>query len=272
MTGTNIFFVYFLDFNKIDSYLSPNIIVEDWLTATTGNGSALCLTNGTGVDTGLSSAGGRPSSSSLDDPSAGTASTLKKSNRESPSASSLRKYAIQNNNLHKTESSVSVNSADRAAGSLSDSAQKETGGGKRASVVFEEPKGGSGYSVSGAVQQSRTTVTSKTVNGILRKGSLRGEDDKTGRAEQSSAARKSRKATERHKNERSHSGSSKSSRQRGSKLDSVTESGDGETDHGRNSRSRSNSTKSAKSEKRDANNLALTRDLPWCGCWGNGCL
>ena len=36
-----------------------------------------------------------------------------------------------------------------------------------------------------------------------------------------------------------------------------------------------NSTKSSKEkEKADKiqKDLALTRDLPWCGCWGNGCL
>jgi len=242
--------------------------------AVTGNGSALCIGNGKGID-GLSNIA-RPSSSSMDDPSIGTSSTLKKTNRESPSASSLRKYAIQNNNMHKTESSLSVNSADRmGGGSLSDSASKDPSSSmKRASVVFEEPKGGNFTAGNSALlAQNRQVSTSKTVNGILRKGSLRGDEEKS-RVDPGTATRKSRKSGDhRHKNERSHSSSSKSSRVRSSKLDSVNESGDDhDSSEKRSSRSRSNSTKSTKSEKKDANNIALTRDLPWCGCWGNGCL
>eukprot|EP00090_Calanus_glacialis_P019710 TRINITY_DN30229_c0_g1_i2.p1 TRINITY_DN30229_c0_g1~~TRINITY_DN30229_c0_g1_i2.p1 ORF type:complete len:997 (+),score=132.01 TRINITY_DN30229_c0_g1_i2:396-3386(+) len=241
--------------------------------AVTGNGSALCIGNGKGID-GLSNIA-RPSSSSMDDPSIGTSSTLKKTNRESPSASSLRKYAIQNNNMHKTESSLSVNSVDRMGGSLSDSASKDANSSmKRASVVFEEPKGGNFTAGnSSLLAQNRQVSTSKTVNGILRKGSLRGDEEKT-RMDPGTASRKSRKSGDhRHKSERSHSSSSKSSRLRSSKLDSVNESGDDpDGSEKRSSRSRSNSTKSTKSEKKDANNIALTRDLPWCGCWGNGCL
>ena len=142
---------------------------------------------------------------------------------------------------------------------------------KRASVVFEEPKGGNfqGSNPALVLAQNRQVSTSKTVNGILRKGSLRGDEEKK------EDKRKLRKSSDghRHKSERSHSSSSKSSRLRGSKLDSVTESGDDpDGSEKRSSRSRSNSTKSTKSEKKDANNIALTRDLPWCGCWGNGCL
>ena len=241
--------------------------------AVTGNGSALCIGNGKGID-GLSNIPW-PSSSSMDDPSIGTSSTLKKTNRESPSASSLRKYAIQNNNMHKTESSLSVNSVDRMGGSLSDSASKDANSSmKRASVVFEEPKGGNFTAGnSSLLAQNRQVSTSKTVNGILRKGSLRGDEEKT-RMDPGTASRKSRKSGDhRHKSERSHTSSSKSSRLRSSKLDSVNESGDDpDVSEKRSSRSRSNSTKSTKSEKKDANNIALTRDLPWCGCWGNGCL
>ena len=245
----------------------------------TGNGSALCIGNGKGTLDGLSSTA-RPSSSSMDDPSLGTSSTLKRSNRESPSASSLRKYAIQNNNMHKTESNLSVNSMDRLGGSISDTASKDLSSTKRTSVVFEEPKSGNFVPGGGStlLSHNRQISTSKTVNGILRKGSLRGNDTETDRdlPTSSSSSRKTRKAGDHrhHRSDRSHSGSSSktNSKHRSSKH------GDGDSeDHGdggtRSSRSRSNSTKSsAKGDKREQNNLALTRDLPWCGCWGNGCL
>ena len=243
----------------------------------TGNGNALCIGNGKGID-GLSNTA-RPSSSSMDDPSMGTSSTLKRSNRESPSASSLRKYAIQNNNMHKTESNLSVNSMDRLGGSISDTASKDLSstGPKRTSVVFEEPKSGNFVPGSSTLlSHNRQISTSKTVNGILRKGSLRGNDTETDRdlPTSSSSSRKTRKSGDHrhHRSDRSHSGSSSktNSKHRSSKH------GDESEDHGdtgRSSRSRSNSTKSsAKSDKREQNNLALTRDLPWCGCWGNGCL
>ena len=249
--------------------LSPPSYRTPTLPSLTGNGSALCIGNGKGID-GLSNVA-RPSSSSMDDPSLGTTSTLKKSNRESPSASSLRKYAIQNNNMHKTESNLSVNSVDRlCAGSISDSPPRDANCSvnlKRTSVVFEEPKSGNFVPGSSTLlSHNRQVSTSKTVNGILRKGSLRGaEEDKAGPPPP--VSRKSRKSGEhRHHKDRSHSGSSKASRHRTSKEES------GEDHDGRSSRSRSNSTKSTKSEKKEQNNLALTRDLPWCGCWGNGCL
>ena len=73
----------------------------------------------------------------------------------------------------------------------------------------------------------------------------------------------------------------------GPKLESVTESGleDGDSttttkdtvaggkiaDRSSRSRSSSSKTSSSKADKA-AKDLALTRDLPWCGCWGNGCL
>ena len=243
----------------------------------TGNGSALCIGNGKGID-GLSNVA-RPSSSSMDDPSAGTAgtsSTLKKSNRESPSASSLRKYAIQNNNMHKTESNLSMNSMERLGGSISDTASKDASSGiKRTSVVFEEPKSGNFVPGSSTLLSHNWQIsTSKAVNGILRKGSLRGdiEDSRDSTLATSSTSsnnnRKGRKSGDhRHRSDRSHSGSSKTSKHRSSKNDESADDHDG-----RSSRSRSNSTKSTKSEKREQNNLALTRDLPWCGCWGNGCL
>ena len=243
--------------------------------ALTGNGSALCIGNGKGIDD-LSNIA-RPSSSSIEDPSAGPGNcgTLKKSsNRDSPSASSLRKYAIQNNNMHKTESNLSVNSVDRlCGGSISDSASRDANCSvnlKRTSVVFEEPKSGNFVPGSSTLlSHNRQVSTSKTVNGILRKGSLRGaEEEKDSSPGLPSLSRKSRKGGDhRHHKDRSHSGSSKASKYRASKNEES-----GEDHDGRSSRSRSNSTKSTKSEKKEQNNLALTRDLPWCGCWGNGCL
>ena len=237
-----------------------------------GNGSTGLLANGASAGLEGLSTTGCPTFSSLEDraDSAGTG-TLRKSNRESPSTSSLRKYAI-NNNLHKTESSHSVDSVGRSTGDCGPPAKDANGSTKRASVVFEEPKGGNFQANNSALvlAQNRQVSTSKTVNGILRKGSLRGDEEK-----KEEKSHRQRKAAEnhRHRSERSQSSSSKSSRPRGSKLDSVNESGDDpDGSEKRSSRSRSNSTKSTKSEKKDANNIALTRDLPWCGCWGNGCL
>jgi hypothetical protein len=232
--------------------------------------------------------------------------TIKRSNRESPSASSLRKYAIQNNtttagpgngvsnSMPKAESSLSINSVDRLC-SMSDTLSKEGGNSssaaaKRTSVVFEEPKGSSSGSRGGnssyILSHNRQVSTSKAVNGILRKGSLRGEDDddESGKAVASAsgrgseppglpppASRKARKpADSRHGGSSRHAGSSSKHR----KAEAAEETGD--SSDKRSSRSRSNSTKSSKGggdkNSKDAGSLALTRDLPWCGCWGNGCL
>ena len=174
----------------------------------------------------------------------------------------------------ETESNLSVNSVDRlCGGSISDSASRDANCSvnlKRTSVVFEEPKSGNFVGGSSTLlSHNRQVATSKTVNGILRKGSLRGaEEEKDPSPGLPSLSRKSRKGGDhRHHKDRSHSGSSKASKYRGSKNEES-----GEDHDGRSSRSRSNSTKSTKSEKKEQNNLALTRDLPWCGCWGNGCL
>ena len=216
----------------------------------------------------------------------GSTGTIKRSSRDSPSASSLRKYAIQNSNtagqatLPKTESSQSINSLDRM-GSLS---EKEVGGGghsannngnaKRSSVVFEEPKPNSRASNSLLLAHNRQISASKTVNGILRKGSLRdGDDDKTATStprESSSSARKARKSGSEPRHKERHASKHRSSSH---KTDSALgASGEEDSSDKRSSRSRSNSTKSSAKEKEKKENLALTRDLPWCGCWGNGCL
>jgi len=232
--------------------------------------------------------------------------TIKRGNRESPSASSLRKYAIQNNttpsgpgngvnsSMPKAESSLSINSVDRLC-SMSDTLSKEGGNSssaaaKRTSVVFEEPKGSSSGSRGGSssyiLSHNRQISTSKAVNGILRKGSLRGEeeDDESGKVGASAsgrgseppglppANRKPRKPAD------SRHGAGSSSRHAGSsskhrKAEAAEETGD--SSDKRSSRSRSNSTKSSKAgdkSSKDTGSLALTRDLPWCGCWGNGCL
>ena len=122
-------------------------------------------------------------------------------------------------------------------------------------------------------------VTNRTVNGILRKGSVPGDDivtppnldkDPDGKEARKSSSSSNRKA----KNSSSGSGNKK----KNAKLESVTESGmeDGDSSAAgtkdRSSRSRSSSSKTSSKADKAAKDLALTRDLPWCGCWGNGCL
>jgi len=188
--------------------------------------------------------------------------------------------------------------------------------GKRTSVNFEEPRG---HAIPAASQSSTSTaaphgqsgtmsraaiMTSKTVNGILRKGSVPGDDiipssaltqqetnlsssnnppqqkvltsasknnnDKESPSDHQQSHQHSRKSR---KNKEKHS-SNKSAKSKSSKLDSLPESGleDGESTLPRSSRSRSSSSKSSVKADKTAKDLALTRDLPWCGCWGNGCL
>ncbi len=146
-------------------------------------------------------------------------------------------------------------------------------------------------------------LTSKTVNGILRKGSVPGDDvilnplqnhqessathsknpiqqkvsssdagknnndNESVSDQQHQPSRKSRKSKEKLP-------SNKSGKSKSSKLDSLPESGleDGESTLPRSSHSRSSSSKSSVKADKTAKDLALTRDLPWCGCWGNGCL
>ena len=139
------------------------------------------------------------------------------------------------------------------------------------------------------------TATNRTINGILRKGSVPGDDivgppdkDKDSLTKLLEANdRKSlatSKKSEKSKN-RDSSGGGGFKKKSGSKLESVTESGleDGDStttatkdtvakaDRSSRSRSSSSKTSSSKADKA-AKDLALTRDLPWCGCWGNGCL
>ena len=188
------------------------------------------------------------------------------------------------------------------------------GNGKnRSSVVFEEPLKTTTMSNSSTSTapphpsaSKVATATNRTVNGILRKGSVPGDDivgppdkndkDTLAKLLEANNDRKSAAMTAGNKKssgsgKNSHSGFKKKSERDGGgshKLESVTESGleDGDsttttkdtvagggTKADRNSRSRSSSSKTSSSKAdKAAKDLALTRDLPWCGCWGNGCL
>ena len=179
----------------------------------------------------------------------------------------------------------------------------------RSSVVFEEPlktttTTNSHSSTSTAPPHPSAskvaTATNRTVNGILRKGSVPGDDIVGPPTKDKDALSKLLEANDRknkHELGNKKSGNDRSGKNssggglkknKSSKLESVTESGleDGDSTTttkdtvaggkaDRSSRSRSSSSKNSdKSSKADkaAKDLALTRDLPWCGCWGNRCL
>lgn len=200
---------------------------------------------------------------------ADTKKTTKESSVGGGLASSLRKYThSQQYKLPKTSDSSNSLTSSMAGGKTSIEAVRDgsnNNNNKRASVVFEEP--GSG--------PTSTRITSKTVNGILRKGSGPGDEI----VANADPPRSSSKARRKDHHRKSGSKSNRSSKQ--GPVEGLTENGE---DH-RSSRSRSNSTKSSSknnaSNNKDSSNsdakksqkdLALTRDLPWCGCWGNGCL
>ena len=214
--------------------------------------------------------------------------------------------------ISKTDSSNSLTSHKNGdAGNGTGKAANCNGNGKnRSSVVFEEPLKTTTMSNSSTSTapphpsaSKVATATNRTVNGILRKGSDPGDDivgppdknDKDTLAKLLEANdRKSAAMTAGNKKssggKNSHSGFKKKSERDGGgshKLESVTESGleDGDSTTttkdtvaggktaDRNSRSRSSSSKTSSSKAdKAAKDLALTRDLPWCGCWGNGCL
>lgn len=160
-------------------------------------------------------------------------------------------------------------------------------------VAFDEA---TAAAAAGSRPMKASTATSKAVNGILRKGSNPGSDIVTTTAvtltakapdeapDPKTAATPLLPTEGGKKRGKSKSRSKqKSSSKSSGKLASLSESAgeDGGTTGGGGSvsittgRSRSNSTKSNKEkEKADKiqKDLALTRDLPWCGCWGNGCL
>ncbi|XP_059098803.1 uncharacterized protein LOC131892947 isoform X2 [Tigriopus californicus] len=228
------------------------------------------------VVTGASN--GHPNSSSTlsrlrGSSSIGETVDTKKASKESSGggglASSLRKYThSQQYKLPKTSDSSNSLTSSMAGGKTSIEAVRDgsnNNNNKRASVVFEEP--GSG--------PTSTRITSKTVNGILRKGSGPGDEI----VANADPPRTSSKARRKDHHRKSASKSNRSSKQ--GPVEGLTENGE---DH-RSSRSRSNSTKSSSKNnasnnkessnsdaKKSQKDLALTRDLPWCGCWGNGCL
>lgn len=218
---------------------------------------------------------------------------IKSRDRETGHNSMSRKF---NRHTAKTDSSNSLGShkngetnGNGCNGNGSSSLNNNT---KRSSVVFEEPQkittptttSRSSSSTMPPVSSAASrmaTATSRTVNGILRKGSVPGDDivkppsvDKSAKTSQldkdlaeKESSRKNRKTK------------GSLSKKKAAKLESVTESGmeDGDSStkdtKDRSSRSRSSSSKTSSSKAdKAAKDLALTRDLPWCGCWGNGCL
>ena len=158
-----------------------------------------------------------------------------------------------------------------------------------ASPSAPQPRGTSGKG---------SVANSKAVNGILRKGSIPGNEivsppmetkessdrKSSGDKDRDGTSKRSRKNRDGDKGDRSNHKSKSKSKSNSGKLGSLKETNDGdkaqETDgeksRGGGSRSRSNSTKSSskaeKQQEKIQKDLALTRDLPWCGCWGNGCL
>ena len=161
-----------------------------------------------------------------------------------------------------------------------------------ATPAAPQPRGTGGKSL---------VANSKAVNGILRKGSIPGNEivsppletresnDRKGGGDRDrdTTSKRSRKTRDGGNGERSnHKSKSGKNKSNSAKLGSLNESNnsekaqetDGEKSRGGGggNRSRSNSTKSSskaeKQQEKIQKDLALTRDLPWCGCWGNGCL
>ena len=226
----------------------------------------------------------------------------------------------RSSSLTKTNSSTSVGSAGGGVGPFS-GIPKATGPknadaigaqlmshvtstnnnkGKPSAVAFDEAAAAS----SATRPMKASTATSKAVNGILRKGSVPGNDivtttavtltakaspptttepDRGGLTASEKTASPASNETKKRGKSKSRSkqkSASKSSGKLASLSESAGEDGGGGGGGGgsvttNTGRSRSNSTKSNKEkEKADKiqKDLALTRDLPWCGCWGNGCL
>jgi hypothetical protein len=217
-------------------------------------------------------------------------------------SSMMKKYA--QSSMHrmppKTDSSTSLTSslAGKSTEALKDGF---AGGNKRSSgVVFEEESAEDDEQEAanekahrqGRNKSSKSSIlTSKTVNGILRKGSGPA-DELVPSSEKQREKIKLRKSKEHHKHK------SKSASRGSTRLEAVSESGDRNGDENGDAdkkekpllsksaskHSRNNSTKSSGKDGKDGKDgslnkdakhqkdLALTRDLPWCGCWGNGCL
>ena len=150
------------------------------------------------------------------------------------------------------------------------------------------------------VGSTSAVTNSKAVNGILRKGSVPGneivkpsaatgestERKHGGDKDRESISKRARKGKDGVTGERSsHKSKSGKGKDNSSKLGLLNDSNGRGNSHendgdksksGGGPRSRSNSTKSSsnkdKQQEKIQKDLALTRDLPWCGCWGNGCL
>ena len=169
-------------------------------------------------------------------------------------SSSIRKYKHHSSKTESSNNSVTSSLAGKSTEALKDGSNNNNHHGKRSSVVFDEDK----HSKSGTLKHR--TLASKTVNGILRKGSGP-NDDIVATTTTEDKSRKNRKSKDKRKS-RSGMGNANTDSDRDIKEDSS-----------RNSRSsKSNSTKTGSQKDKAQKDLALTRDLPWCGCWGNGCL
>jgi hypothetical protein len=197
-----------------------------------------------------------------------------------------------NRHISKTDSSNSLGSQHKngdakSSNNCNGNKGNNSSQARLSSVAFEEPlkttTGGSHSSSSttapGPSASRVATATNRTVNGILRKGSVPG-DEIVGPP----IPEKEKDVTK--TNNRSKLGSMSknqaNAKKKSPKLESVTESCADDNDSSttkdtctkdRSSRSRSSSSKTSSSKAdKAAKDLALTRDLPWCGCWGNGCL
>ena len=243
---------------------------------------------------------------------AGSASSMMQKYSKMHSAPSAAAAAAMPHRSAKTDSSTSLTSslAGKSTEALKDGSgggNKRSSGG----VMFEEDDeddsggGDEGGRLTGdKSHRSRSSKSSKggilnqkTVNGILRKGSGPGDEPVP---QESKRDKKSRKRDGHHK----HKSKSRT------RLEAVSEtaagggggggggagSGSGSDREGGNGGGHKEKVPLSKAEARElaarkaeaakkANkgnkdskelkhqkDLALTRDLPWCGCWGNGCL
>ena len=223
-------------------------------------------------------------------------------------SSMMKKYGPSSRHgLHmptKTDSSTSLTSslAGKSTEALKDGSSNKKLCHGAGGVVFEEESCEDSEQDEKSHRRSKSTsksiLASKTVNGILRKGSGPG-DELVPSTTEKHRDKKGRKGHHKHK--------SKSASRSLTRLEAVSESAGGERgeengdgggggggggndgkkdrDKGKGSskHSRNNSTKSKEGKDKEKDNssakeakhqkdLALTRDLPWCGCWGNGCL
>ena len=257
------------------------------------DGKSSSQQSGSGVTNGLAGAG---SASSM---------MQKYSKMHSTSANPSSGGGTMPHRSAKTDSSTSLTSS--LAGKSTEALKDGSGGGnKRASggVMFEEDEEDESGADEGGRDKSHRSRSSKsskggilnqkTVNGILRKGSGPGDEPVP---QESKREKKSRKRDGHHK----HKSKSRT------RLEAVSESaagggggggagsGSGSDKEGgggngkekvpfsksearemaaRKAEAAKKANKANKDSKelKHQKDLALTRDLPWCGCWGNGCL